>query len=286
MRMKIARALPLFLVLIITLTTAGRVLAEEVGVKIALTPEELLEKMAEAIRGVETFQVDREATKDAKAVIRGEAIEGSLLMQCAIQVDLINQRMMMTTTSKMTMPPMPGVPEKFTEMETKTEVYLVDGIMYIKVATLGMPHPTRWTKAESPWVSLLEQAIDVLKISQIDILRVEGVNGIESYVLKVVPDPGKFWEIMEAMTVPGMEPDPPAMDIDPEEMFPEITMQTWVCRDTFLSVKETMVFEGMEMKISTMSRYHSFNDPVTIQLPAEATEAKEMPEWCPPEGCP
>ena len=298
MKMKIARVLPLFLVLtLVFAATAGRALAEEARVKIALTPEELLEKMAEAFRGVETFRIDMEMTMDMDMEMEIEmpkdmetvrkAIEKSSLSQSASQVDLINQRMMMTTTSKTTMSLMPGVPEKVMEMEM--EMYLVDGTMYMKTAMLGMP--PMWMKSEVPWVCSLEQAIGLLKVSQIDILRVEEVNGVESYVLKVVPDLGKFREIMGgAMTVPGMDLDLEAMGIDLEEMFQEITMKSWVCRNTFLPVKDqsqmTMVLKEMEMEMSMMSRSHSFNEPVTIELPAEAREAEEMPEWCPPGWCP
>jgi len=144
--------------------------------------------------------------------------------------------------------------------------------------------PPMWTKGEMPWVCSLEQAVDLLKVSQIDILRVEEVNGVEIYVIKVVPDLGKLWEIMMTTIIaPGMDLDPVAMGIDLEEMFDKITMKTWVCRDTFLPVKDqsemTMVLEGMEKEMSTISQFHSFNEPVTIQLPAEAAEVEEMPQW-------
>ncbi|MCL0036628.1 hypothetical protein M1N47_04405 [Dehalococcoidia bacterium] len=282
MRMKIARVLPLFLVLTLAFAAAGCLVpVEEARVKIALTPEELVEKMVEAIRDVESYQFDMEMTMDMKTVNYGETIETSSLIQSAGQVDRTNQRMMTTMIFEMTMPPMPGVPEEVMEMEI--EMYWLDGMMYMKAPMMpGMP--PMWTKGEMPWVCSLEQGVDLLKVSQIDILRVEEVNGVESYVIKVVPDLGKLWEIMMTTIIAlGMDLDPVAMGIDLEEMFDKITMKTWVCRDTFLPVKDqsqmTMVLEGMEKKMSTISRLHSFNEPVTIQLPAEAAEVEEMPQW-------
>ncbi|MCL0095764.1 hypothetical protein M1O52_04505 [Dehalococcoidia bacterium] len=282
MRMKIARVLPLFLVLTLAFAAAGCLVpVEEARVKIALTPEELVEKMVEAIRDVESYQFDMEMTMDMKIVNYGETIETSSLIQSAGQVDRTNQRMMTTMIVETTMPPMPGVPEEVMEMEI--EMYWLDGMIYMKASMMpGMP--PMWTKGEMPWVCSLEQAVDLLKVSQIDILRVEEVNGVETYVIKVVPDLGKLWEIMmTTMIAPGMDLDPVAMGIDLEEMFDKITMKTWVCRDTFLPVKDqsqmTMVLEGMEKEMSTISRFHSFNEPVTIQLPAEAAEVEEMPQW-------
>ncbi|MCL0087564.1 hypothetical protein M1O24_02310 [Dehalococcoidia bacterium] len=282
MRMKIARVLPLFLVLTLAFAAAGCLVpVEEARVKIALTPEELVEKMVEAIRDVESYQFDMEMTMDMKTVNYGETTETSSLIQSAGQVDRTNQRMMTTMIFETTMPPMPGVPEEVMEMEI--EMYWLDGMIYMKASMmLGMP--PMWTKGEMPWVCSLEQAVDLLKVSQIDILRVEEVNGVEIYVIKVVPDLGKLWEIMMTTIIaPGMDLDPVAMGIDLEEMFDKITMKTWVCRDTFLPVKDqsqmTMVLEGMEKEMSTISRFHSFNEPVTIQLPAEAAEVEEMPQW-------
>ncbi|MCL0039262.1 hypothetical protein M1N46_03425 [Dehalococcoidia bacterium] len=91
MRMKIARVLPLFLVLTLAFAAAGCLVpVEEARVKIALTPEELVEKMVEAIRDVESYQFDMEMTMDMKTVNYGETIETSSLIQSAGQVDRTN----------------------------------------------------------------------------------------------------------------------------------------------------------------------------------------------------
>ncbi len=76
--------------------------------------------------------------------------------------------------------------------------------------------------------------------------------------------------------------DPAAMDIDPEEVFGRVSIERWIPRDPFLPVKEqlrvTMVLEGMEMESSRILLYRSYNELVTIQLPAEAAGAIETPK--------
>ena len=275
MRMKTARILSLFLVLMLSLAAAG------CPGETAPTPEELLGKIVEAIRDVGTYQIDVEMTTAMQTAVHGETAETSSLMQSAGLVDLTNQMMMTTMNFKMTMPQVPGVPEEVVEMEM--EMYWLDGMMYMKAPMMpGMP--PMWTKAEMPWVCSLEKAVDLLKVSEIDILRVEEVNGVESYVIKIAPDVGELWEIMMGRTMgQEMDLDPGAMDIDLEEVFERVSIKQWIARDTFLPVKDqaqvTMVVQGMQMEMSTISRYHSFNEPVTIELPAEAAGAMEVPEW-------
>ena len=274
MKMKISRALPLFLILILALTASGCPDPD----KIASTPEELLEGMVGAIRNVESLKADVEITIDVKTVAHGETKEISSLMQSANQVDLTNERMKTTTMVQFTMPPMPGTTEDVIKMET--EMYWIDGIAYKNSPMMpGMP-PT-WTKAEIPWVCSLDLAINLLEVSQIDILRVEEAHGVESYVINVVPHLGKLWKMIAIR----MGADPMAMDFDLEELFEKTAMKTWICRDTFLPTQEkiqaTMVIAamGMErrMEISIITRTHSFNEPVDIELPPEAAGATEIP---------
>ena len=270
MRMKIARVLPLILVLTVAFAAACPVPVE---IEIELTEEELVQKVIAAWGRVDTFLDDYETTIVTTWVVSGETIESSTLKRSYYKMDIANQRMMDTTIKEITMPPEPGVPEEV--IKIKTEMYRLDGMMYMKVAMPGMP--PMWTKVEMPWVCYRELIAALFGGSEIEILGVEEVAGIESYLVEVVLDP------LHWMMVTGMDFDPAAMDIDLEEMFEKLTMQTWICRNTFLPVKEqiqtTIVFEGTEKQMNIISRPHSFNEPVTIQLPPEAAEAIEIPEW-------
>jgi hypothetical protein len=292
MRMKIARVLPLFLVLTLAFAAAGcpvpvedgDLTAEEARAQIVLTPEELLEKVVEAYQRVVTYHVDMETTEEKKIPPRGEIIEPIQLswqMSSDSRVDVTKQRMrskIMETRIRR----VGGVLEDVTEIEM--EAYWVDGLVYVNIPMIPGEPPTMWMKGEMPWECLLQPTIDLLKTSEIDILGIEGINDLESYLIKVTPDLGNLWEFLdEAMMGPGM---PPVRGIDLEKLFEEVSMKKWIARDTFHVVKQqlclTMAFEGMEMKMSSIARYHSFNEPVAIELPPEAEEAAIWGPGAPP----
>jgi hypothetical protein len=305
MKTKTVIALPLFLMLMLIFVAVGHpVPAEEVKVGIELTPQELLKKITAAYEGVDTMHVDVETTSDMTKVMLGEGIEmrirTSSSMRSEMKVDVINQRMMSTGLMETTTPQLPGIP-KGSVMKMAMEMYWLDGAVYMKMdmetpealcmpGMLCMPSPG-WTKVEVPWVSPLEQIVALLKASEINILQVEEVNGVESYLIKISPDFGKLWDVMMMTAPPGMRMDLQAMGMDLEEIVRESSIKQWICRDTFLPVKDqtqmTMVFEmgtegmkmemEMEMKMDITSRNYRFNDPVTIELPVEAKEAVKMP---------
>jgi len=237
---------------------------------VVLTPADLwlVRKMAEAYLDVETFQFDMEQSMDMTTVAYGETIDMQTSSVASAKVDIAAQRTMMAMTMETTMPPMPGVPEKV--MEVQMKMYSVDGMMYMGTTVPDMP--PLWSKMQMPWMCPLALSIELLKVSVVEVVGVEQVNGVESYVIKITPDLGKLWELMMKMN-PGMVPPEPLLDIR------VISMKQWIARDTFLPIREqlqmTMVFEGMETETTIISRYHSFNDPVTIQLPPEAEGAIE-----------
>lgn len=230
------------------------------GAKVILTPEELREKMAEAGEGVKTFRT--KGITETKTVVDGKTIESSSLMKSVSQVDLINQRTMTVLTTE-TRTPIPEAPEMV--MVVETEIYWLDGMMYVKTAMEGMP--PAWMKIEVPWVCPLEQAAGLLRASEVEILRVEEINGIETYAIRIIPDIGKLLE-----TLRGPSPMGPGMELAPEVVDVE-GWKAWVCRDTFHTVKEqshlTVMLGGMEIETTSIVQHHSINEPVTIELPAE-----------------
>jgi hypothetical protein len=291
MRMKIARALPVFLVLKLVLAAAGcpvlvedvDLTAEEATVQIDLTPEELMKKVVAAYGRVNTFHLDMETTREWKIDPRGEiteTIETSWLVRSFGRVDIADQRMtsriMETTVHRRA-----GITEDV--MEIEMEMYWVDGLVYAHVP-MWPGEPPIWMKGEMPWVCSLQQAIDLLKVSDIDILGMEEINGLESYLIKLTPDIGELWELLgKGMWGQAM---PPARDIDLEQLFDEVSIKKWIASDTFHIVKQqahlTMAFEGMERKMSSILRFHSFNEPLDIELPHNVEEVALWGPAAPP----
>jgi len=79
------------------------------------------------------------------------------------------------------------------------EMYLVNNTLYLKMG-LGIPQlPVQWTKREMPdefWASQnqLGLQMELLNISEVELLEDEKVNGVDCYVLKIEPDMNKFWD--------------------------------------------------------------------------------------------
>lgn len=279
MKIKIIIGLSLLLVLIIA------VAAVACPGEADTTSEELLEKMAEAIHNVGSYQIGMETTMYLKTVIHGETIEIAGLVHSTGQFDLINQRARTTMMLEPATSPEADLPGEVAEWE----MYRINGMMYVNVPIIpGIP--SMWIKGDMPWVCSLEQMLDLLKASQIDILRVEEVNGVESYLISVSPDLGKLWQMLNKgmlLGPPGILLNPGATGVATEEIFRNVSMKQWISRDTFLPVKEqlqmTVVFEGIEMhqemELGIASRFYGFNDPVTIELPLVAEGAKEVPQW-------
>ncbi len=296
MKKIIVGVLPLLVVFTLALGAGGYpAQGEEARVKIELTPEELVERVIEAWQDVVSYQSDTEMTMNTTTVVPGETIDMQMRMLMDSTVDVVNQRMMTTVTTEMTMPTMPGVTEKV--MVTEAASYWVDGTMYTEMALPDipgmpclpdipgmppLPDIPAWTKMGMPWLCQLELSVELLKASEIEILRVEEVNGVETYLIKVTPDIKLWGTMMEGMMMPDLGLDPAVMDINLEEMIQRVSMKRWIARETFLPLKDqtemTMVFEGGETEISTVALYHSFNEAVTIELPPEAAEAVDIKE--------
>lgn len=282
MKKIIGGALPLLVVLTLAFVAIGcPAQGEEARVEPELTPEELVERVVEAYGGVITFHVDMEMTRATQSLIHGETIGRSLQMRSYSRVDAINQRMG-SMIMQTTIDPGPGDTEEV--MESEMEMYWVDGLVYVNVP-MGPDMAPIWMKKEMTWVCSLEQTIALLQVSEIDILGVEEVNGVESYLIKVTPDLAKLWELLGGeMIGQGL---PRVRDIDLAAVFQEISMKKWIATDTFLVVKQqyflTMaLLEGMEENMSSITRFHRFNQPLTIELPPEAEGAVWGPGAAPP----
>jgi len=233
-------------------------------------------------------------TMHTVTTIDGKQTEMTMTSTGSAVIDLLNERMRMTMTTQVPIPEEARVPPEGPEyMDMMMVMYFVDGMLYTKMSMPEMPD--FWTKMEMPWGQLvpIDQSVQLLKASEVEIQGIEAVNGIDTFVVAVVPDMEKLWEIMAQQ----MGVDPQMMEMPeemPEDMFRDLAITQWIAKDTFLPVRErmqmTMVmtpnmgipvpengeFE-MTMTMDTTTYYHSYNEAVSIVLPPEAADAIEMP---------
>ncbi|MCL0100544.1 hypothetical protein M1N80_01855 [Peptococcaceae bacterium] len=282
--------------------------------KETITEEELVNKVVETYQKIETAKFDTNMT--AKVEFQAEEITESFEMITTGSgiLDNVNQDLYMKMNTEVNLPQpqtgesQPAQPEK---MNTLMEIYLIDNIMYSKTDMKidgDSIMPAEWVKMEMPQDYYSTMGIDayvqILKSSQIEFLPDEKVNGTECYVVKLTPDIEKFREIiMNQMNMFGagmFGTEMPTQDMEGSsenlsQMFKNLDITYWIAKDTFYPVKEhanmTIVLNPeilntpdmpgnfeMKMDIEMTSTYHSYNEPVTIELPEEAKNAKSFEE--------
>lgn len=178
------------------------------------------------------------------------------------------------------------------------EMYLIDSMMYSRTETnIDSIRPAEWIKIEMPrdYYSMVGMGayVRILKVSEIEFLPDEEVNGIECYVVRLTPDLKEFREViidqMKVFRVYMFGTEVRIRDIEASEklsqMFRNLDIIYWIAKDTFYLIKErinmTMVLNPeitsenfeMRMDLEITNTYHSHNEPVTVELSEEAKGA-------------
>jgi hypothetical protein len=178
------------------------------------------------------------------------------------------------------------------------EVYLINNTMYTKMDQ-GIPGlPPQWTKMEMPeesWASQnqLEQQMELLNISEVELLADEELNDVDCYVLKIVPDMGKFWNSTMA-AVMGRSTQGLAPGIDLQKILERMSTKEWIAKDTMHPMKTQvavrLVVSSDDLAIPDMVEvftmtadeevellFYDYNQPVSIELPEAAEAAAAWP---------
>jgi hypothetical protein len=223
-------------------------------------------------------------------------IELTMLSNGRGVVDLVDKKMNLNMNSSIEMPETTEVPGPM-----EMEMYLVNNTMYMKM-DLGIPElPAQWTKIEMPeayeesWTSQnqLEQQMALLNISEVELLDDEELNGVDCYVLKIVPEMGKFWNsTMAAVMDKSTRSLAPGMDI--QKMMKRMSTKEWIAKDTKFPMKTQMamniVMSSEDLAIpeteekftitadeEVETRFYDYNKPVSIELPEAAEAAVAWP---------
>ncbi len=181
------------------------------------------------------------------------------------------------------------------------EMYLINNTMYTKM-DLGIPElPPQWTKMEMPvgyeesWASQnqLEQQMELLDISEVELLADEELKGVDCYVLKIVPDMEKFWNsTMAAVMARSTQGLAPGMDL--QKILKSMSTTEWIAKDTMYPMKTQMVVRlvvsSEDLAIPDMAEkftmtadenvemlFYDYNQPVSIELPEAAEAAAGLP---------
>ena len=266
-----------------------------------MSTAEIKEMVLATAENIDTYKFDMDMTQ--KILISNETgeMEMTTLSTGNGVVDNINKKMKLEMTMTMEMPEKAEMPDT---MEMKMDMYFINNTMYTKM-DLGIPElPTQWTKMEMPggyeesWESQnqVDQQMELLNVSEVELLEDEKVNDVDCYVLKLTPDIEKYWGIMmkqEGMSE-LMQNLQQNVSFDIGEMIKEMSLKYWIAKDTKFPMKTEMqikmVMSSEDLNIpETEEKFtmtvdqrtnmfsYDYNKPVTIELPKEAESAAGFP---------
>ena len=228
------------------------------------------------------------------------------------EVDNVNKSMMMVMSMCMNMSMnMSGIMEANTSEDTngnisenvsldmpeticmETEMYVINNTMYTKMDMSAiLPNLTLWMKqemTEEDWgsVDLLGQQMELLNCSNVTLLDAKEVNGVDCYVLKIVPDE-KCWEsIMNQSIIDQSEMGAKMQNTSDvlNQSISNITLTGWIAKDTMFVMKAEMAMdmtmspdteEEAKVAMDYTMTFYDYNVPVTIVLPPEAEGAIDI----------
>ena len=271
------------------------------------TPEEVIEGLVDTHLDVKSYEMEGKAVLKMELDIPEEEKSLGIPMDVDVEIDIkssfdaAGEEMMMSMDIGMDM-----VGEATIKMAM--EMYLVDAWMYMMVdAPMTSP---QWTKTEMSYGEFLEEMesidftetqMEFLKSGEITITGVEKIDGIDCYVLEIIPDMGKLWEILmqQSQLTGGGIMDMPMDDFDEmmgsvEDIIKDISAKYWIAKDTYYIAKGDMTFKieitpesmgmtdeegSVAMDVTMNMRMFNYNKPISITLPPEAENAVEETMW-------
>jgi hypothetical protein len=203
-------------------------------------------------------------------------------------VDNIAKKMLITMNVNMDIP-YQG------KQDVKADMYAVDGWIYMKYTMAAAGE--QWMKMkltddiwkEQSGVSNMAEFLQSAKGATLE--GSEKVNGIDCYILKVVPDTN----ILAGWVKDQLQSTQAELDLSQTDMtktFKQISIKEWIAKDSKMLMQEQMAlvtemtpeemgtpagsFDKMVMDINMSMNYSNFDQPVSVVIPPEAKDAQDI----------
>jgi len=246
--------------------------------------EQLVNDVLVANAEVQTVKFDMNTTTKME-MIGGPQPEGATMVgEGTGAIDSANREMQIIIDMDIDVP---GKEKQSMPMES----YLVDGWMHIKVSV--EEKGAQWVKMQFPddmWdsQSQVSQQIELLKTAkEVNFLGSEDVNGMDCYVVEVVPGTEALNKMLSQIQMPDIE-GADLSQLSFADMIKEMSFKQWIAEDGYLIIKsETHVvmeispedvgtsveeFQKITADQSAVMVFYDYNEPVSIVLPREALE--------------
>jgi hypothetical protein len=252
-----------------------------------LTDQQIVSKVIETSNSIKSVKLAMDISENVDITADSQSENMSVKETGTASVDNVAKEMMMNATMDMV------VPNTGKQSMTMDE-YLTGGYIYISEDLAGTDQWMKTKVDESQWTNenQLAQQIEFLK-SAISVSRLsdETVNGLDCYVFQITPDMSALIKWVQSQSQSNSE----LTNLNPN-MFKTTTLKMWMDKKSLLPQKEsidltmeltpadigattttmTPTFDNMTMNGDIT--YSDYNIPVTIELPAAAQNATEIPQ--------
>jgi outer membrane lipoprotein-sorting protein len=246
--------------------------------------EQLVNDVLVANAEVETVRFDMNTTTKME-VIGGPQPDGATMVgEGTGAIDSANREMQLIMDMDIDVP---GKAKQSMPMES----YLVDDWMHIKVSVdekgaqwMKMPLPDEMWDSQSA----ISQQIELLETAkEVKFLANEYVNGIDCYVVEVVPGTEALNKMLSQMQMPDID-GADFSQLSFADMIKEMSFKQWIAKDGYLVMKSqthvlmemspedvgasTEEFQKITADQSAVMVFYDYDEPVSIDLPVEELE--------------
>jgi hypothetical protein len=254
--------------------------------------EEIVAAILDSEQNIETYRIDMDMEANITVEAEGETIEMYASADYDGSIDVQNTEMEIVMDINLMIPDLG-------EIEMAESIYVVDDTMYIGLDMPALMGGSTWMKTQMPEyvfdeMDQVESLIALIKTAQITVLDSETINGVDCYVVEVIPDADQLWEYLsEQLQTFGDEMEmPDTMGELIRNMCDDLSVTYYIAKDTYFLMKSVidMTFtltaedlgftdeEGsMTMDITAETVAYDYNQPISIELPPEAENATEVP---------
>ena len=175
------------------------------------------------------------------------------------------------------------------------ETYVVDGYMYSMFP--NQEGDIEWVKMTAPtdmWDKqnqLAQQAEMLETADSIEYLGEENVDGVDCYVVEINPSEEAINKLLSQIDMPVSANQ---LNVNFSNIFEDLVIKQWVAKDSklFIKTEEKAAielepkdigmsgneFQKMMIDVDIVMKFYDYNKPLSVELPAEALEATEIPE--------
>jgi hypothetical protein len=233
--------------------------------KVSVDADEVVANLLAAQAGTTTYKLEMFSMEYRYGQSGILTLETTVSIDASATVDTTNEEMEIDMTGTI------AATGQDTET-TQMRVFLVGDYLYTGAASSSQDWS--WTKEAVPsgyWddQESLGQQLQLLEGSHRTILREEDVDGVDCFVLQLTPDLDQLWSVMTQSWTGEMN-----NVTNPIDVIKGCSVTWWVAKDTSLLAKGVVQMNldltSDDMVVLVETKFHDYNEPVSINLPPEA----------------